>query len=179
MFEVVELPAKRKRTSRFVTVDGYQVQKLNMYTLQQGEPSVWDTELGIPHKDDENALEAAPLKAFVKKIAKKEKRQMTVSETTSARYLHNSALKADIEMGVLRRQDFIRGHWKLLAPFLDATSCPSLALNTSHRRCFTPLKTQPACLQNVEMRGYQLAGVNWLIKMYENSVNAILGGENS
>ena len=177
MFEIVELPAKRKRTSRFVTVDGYQVQKLNMYTLQQGEPSVWDTELGNPQEDDENAPEAMPLKPFVKKVAKKEKRQMTVSETTSARYLHNNAVKADIEMGVLRRQDFIRSHWKLLAPFLDGASCPSLTLNTSHRRSFTTLKTQPTCLQNVEMREYQLAGVNWLIKMYENSVNAILAGK--
>jgi hypothetical protein len=39
---------KRKRVSRFVKVDGYDVLKLNDYTLEDGEPSVYGTELSAP-----------------------------------------------------------------------------------------------------------------------------------
>lgn len=37
--------SKRKRTSRFIEVDGFMVLKLNDYTLEDGEPSVFGTEL--------------------------------------------------------------------------------------------------------------------------------------
>ena len=35
---------KRKRTSRIVTVDGHNVLKQNMYSLEEGEPSVYARE---------------------------------------------------------------------------------------------------------------------------------------
>ena len=37
---------KRKRVSRLVTVDGYKVFKSNLYSLEDGERSVWEQELG-------------------------------------------------------------------------------------------------------------------------------------
>lgn len=37
--------SKRKRTSRFIEVDGFMVLKLNDYALDEGEPSVYGTEL--------------------------------------------------------------------------------------------------------------------------------------
>ncbi|CAN7037991.1 unnamed protein product [Brassica rapa subsp. trilocularis] len=40
----------------------------------------------------------------------------------------------------------------------------------------TRLLTQPACIQG-EMRDYQLAGLNWLIRLYENGINGILADE--
>ena len=39
--------SKRKRTSRFIEVDGFMVLKLNDYTLEDGEPSVFGTELSL------------------------------------------------------------------------------------------------------------------------------------
>lgn len=39
---------KRKRTSRFVEVDGFMVLKLNDYALEDGEPSVFGSELKAP-----------------------------------------------------------------------------------------------------------------------------------
>ena len=36
--------AARKRTSRFTTVDGHTVLKKNMYTMEDGEPSVYESE---------------------------------------------------------------------------------------------------------------------------------------
>ncbi|XP_057429803.1 ISWI chromatin-remodeling complex ATPase CHR11 [Lotus japonicus] len=40
----------------------------------------------------------------------------------------------------------------------------------------TRLVTQPACIQG-KMRDYQLAGLNWLIRLYENGINGILADE--
>jgi SWI/SNF-related matrix-associated actin-dependent regulator of chromatin subfamily A member 5 len=38
------------------------------------------------------------------------------------------------------------------------------------------LLTQPACIQG-KLRDYQLAGLNWLIRLYENGINGILADE--
>ncbi|CAN8300533.1 unnamed protein product [Cochlearia groenlandica] len=40
----------------------------------------------------------------------------------------------------------------------------------------TRLLTQPTCIQG-KMRDYQLAGLNWLIRLYENGINGILADE--
>ncbi|CAM6019488.1 unnamed protein product [Sphagnum balticum] len=40
----------------------------------------------------------------------------------------------------------------------------------------TRLLVQPSCIQG-KMRDYQLAGLNWLIRLYENGVNGILADE--
>ncbi|KAK7292309.1 hypothetical protein RIF29_08087 [Crotalaria pallida] len=40
----------------------------------------------------------------------------------------------------------------------------------------TRLLTQPSCIQG-KMRDYQLAGLNWLIRLYENGINGILADE--
>jgi hypothetical protein len=56
------LDGKRKRVSTTVNVNGERVKRLNMYSLEGGEPSVWDAELGN-HEDDEDEPEVlAPTK---------------------------------------------------------------------------------------------------------------------
>ncbi|PIA61608.1 hypothetical protein AQUCO_00300848v1 [Aquilegia coerulea] len=40
----------------------------------------------------------------------------------------------------------------------------------------TRLMTQPSCIQG-KMRDYQLAGLNWMIRLYENGINGILADE--
>ncbi|KAG9144378.1 hypothetical protein Leryth_017508 [Lithospermum erythrorhizon] len=40
----------------------------------------------------------------------------------------------------------------------------------------TRLLAQPSCIQG-KMRDYQLAGLNWLIRLYENGINGILADE--
>ncbi|KGN47216.2 ISWI chromatin-remodeling complex ATPase CHR11 isoform X2 [Cucumis sativus] len=40
----------------------------------------------------------------------------------------------------------------------------------------TRLLSQPSCIQG-KMRDYQLAGLNWLIRLYENGINGILADE--
>jgi len=41
----------------------------------------------------------------------------------------------------------------------------------------TRLTSQPACIQHGKMRPYQLEGLNWLIRLYENGINGILADE--
>jgi SWI/SNF-related matrix-associated actin-dependent regulator of chromatin subfamily A member 5 len=40
----------------------------------------------------------------------------------------------------------------------------------------TRLVSQPSCIKG-KMRDYQLAGLNWLIRLYENGINGILADE--
>ena len=39
------------------------------------------------------------------------------------------------------------------------------------------LKSQPSILQGGILKDYQLAGLNWLISLYENGINGILADE--
>ena len=41
----------------------------------------------------------------------------------------------------------------------------------------TRLTKQPACIAHGKMRAYQLEGLNWMIKLYENGINGILADE--
>ena len=39
------------------------------------------------------------------------------------------------------------------------------------------LSVQPSCLQNGTLREYQLEGLNWLIRLYNNGISGILADE--
>jgi SNF2 family DNA or RNA helicase len=41
----------------------------------------------------------------------------------------------------------------------------------------TTLLTQPSCITGGAMREYQLAGLNWMIRLGENGINGILADE--
>eukprot|EP00899_Mesostigma_viride_P006788 jgi/Mesvir1/1610/Mv14573-RA.1 len=41
----------------------------------------------------------------------------------------------------------------------------------------TRLTCQPQCIKGGKMRDYQIAGLNWLIRLYENGINGILADE--
>lgn len=44
-------------------------------------------------------------------------------------------------------------------------------------RPHTRLQVQPSCIQNGELKPYQLEGLNWLINLYEGGLNGILADE--
>jgi hypothetical protein len=169
--------SKRKRTSGYVTVNGYRVKKLNMYSLEDGEPSVWDAELNDDEDEEEeeedevSVVQSAPPKSKARTPPKARE----VSQTTQDRHANNDRIRAAKEQGSHRKLEFIRHNWRFISPFLDM-ACPPPQPAT-HQRHFPALQQQPACLSNVDMRDYQLLGLNWLIKSYESSVNVILGDE--
>jgi hypothetical protein len=169
------ISGKRQRTSRFVTVDGHQVLKTNLYTLQDGEPSVWNSELGDKQYDQYNSPKKVVKKTPAKENVEERVKKVIVDEKRDIRMSHNEKIKLDIEQNQSRKLEFLRTNWNLLKPFLDQETPPPPQTNICHRS-YPPLTSQPECLKNVEMRDYQLAGINWLIKSYAAGINVILGG---
>ena len=57
-----QLPSRRKRESRFIEVDGHTVLKLNNYSLEEGESSVYKSEVqrGVAPMDQPGANANAP-----------------------------------------------------------------------------------------------------------------------
>ena len=166
------LPVKRKRKSRLVVVNGQSVFKANMYSMEEGEPSVWGKELDT-NSDSESLIERERDDPVRKKQVVR-KSPGIVSSTQRNRLEHNNIIRLDKSKGLKRRQNFIRANWKLIKPFLTAGQpCPSA---TNEVLCFPELTSQPFCLANVTMRNYQLEGVNWLIRSYASGINVILGG---
>lgn len=163
--------SKRKRTSRLIKVNGFSVFKSNNYGIDGDYGlSVWDHELNS-HKDDVDEEEVEDTKQNSWKPKKKQIVRI-ISQAAEARRKslqdHNASIRKSLEKSLLRRQEFIRQNWKLVSPFLDpAQSCPQPCTSREtiediEKFKFPVLEKQPSCLQNVEMRDYQLAGVNWV-----------------
>jgi len=177
------LTGKRKRKSRLVNIDGHAVFKSNMYSLEDGEPSVWDTELGGGENvDEEERVVKVKPQSVTRKTGPPIIRNINplFVEKRLARQSHNQSIKDDIDKRKLRRQEFLRLHWNQISPFVDPRqTCPEAPANTiaSHQDEYLPFLSQPPWLKGVQMRDYQLEGVNWLIKSYGAGTNVILGDE--
>ena len=60
---------------------------------------------------------------------------------------------------------------------LDEVKAKAEALVVNIKKSSTTLKEQPKIVQNCSLYDYQLEGVNWLISLYENNLNGILGDD--
>ena len=176
-----EVSSKRRRLSRIVHVNGYAVKRENMYSLEEGEPSVWDSEMRRgAHEETEEATDVKGQPLIAKKSGKshpkhlKKPKVLQVSEPTQAKHVNNQLIKTAIEAAKHKKRVFIGQHWKYLSPFIEGT-CPTYSEESPPSS--TTLSHQPQYLVNVNMREYQLVGLNWLIKSYEYGVNVILGDE--
>ena len=169
----------RKRNSRIMIIDGETVLKTNNYTLKEGliTEKQWTDGIHHSHENIEN------LQIYSKKRALKESsdqneneksekdhkvKKVDVDSASNSIRARNETIKANIIKNSLRRKEFLRSNWRLLAPFLDTTtqSCPPPCTDETKddidKHKFPALLTQPKCLQNVEMRDYQLEGLNWV-----------------
>ena len=181
--------AKRKLKSRFVSVNGYQVLKANNYSLEDGEPSVWSSELGS--QVDDVVERSRPVKKLKKSpsvnvLSKQQSEDLhrkaaAAAVRAAALRANNEAVKADKVKSFRRRQLFIRSNWEALSPFLDQAEPPEVPPASGEGgddgAAFRTLAKQPQCLRNVELREYQLDGINWLIETYRAGINVILGDE--
>ena len=174
-----EILGKRKRIARLMTYQGQKVYKTNMYSMEDGEKSVWDLELREgAHQDMEESIPAQKPK---QKKKSKSKSEMTVprGRNPSKYFDHNTSIKKDIAQRAVRKKEFIRSHWDLLSPFVEEQATHPVdqvtKIEPAIKHC--PLIEQPSFLSHlVELRDYQLAGLNWLISSYCNGINVILGG---
>ena len=171
----------RKRNSRIMIIDGETVLKTNNYTLKEGliSEKQWSDGALNSHENVEN-LNVNSKKRVLKQLLDKSENANDVSgkehkvkkvDVDSASYsirVRNEIIKANIVKNSLRRKEFLRSNWRLLAPFLDTTtqSCPPPCDDETkddiEKHKYPALLTQPKCLQNVEMRDYQLEGLNWV-----------------
>ena len=164
----------RKRSSRYITIDGYTINKSNNYSLETGELSVWDRELnGETTYDDTKTTPTVKKSYYVKKVKTVTEKSLAFDERKAQLHSHNEHIKADLEASHNRKKDFIRQNWRLLSPFLDPNQvCPPPPSEETIKAIESfkvpPLATQPSCLSNVEMREYQLAGVNWVRSAYHS-----------
>ena len=59
----------------------------------------------------------------------------------------------------------------------EAAEDASMMKTAQAGRRVTRLETQPTLIKNGTMRAYQLEGLNWMIKLFDNGVNGILADE--
>lgn len=151
-----------------------------MYSLESGEPSVWDKELGKAYLEGEGGCEDSIEKTRPRRRPSTTKKAAptTTSEHKVLRSEHNLKVMADQKNSFLRRKLFIKANWEHIKNFVHsgAPSDEEVA-GVKNIPSYPSLTKQPACLHNVTMRDYQLAGVNWLIKAYESGISVILGDE--
>ena len=104
------------------------------------------------------------------------KRVQTPTERTLR--AHNEAIKAAVAARDRRKLGFIVQHWGAIAPFASrGMRQPQLGEQAPRAILPLPLLAQPKSIGGVTMRDYQLAGLNYLLGMYQHGCNAILGDE--
>ena len=166
---------KRKVKSTTVMVDGHAVKRQNMYTMEEGEGSVWDRELS-GETDEAFAYHERPApKAAPKPKAKPAAR--AVSDEERERLERNSVMRQAREATATPRRQFLEPYRPLLERF-GATLGPPPRDGAAAGAPFAEdaSLSQPAQI-TVPMRDYQLRGLRWLSAMHAHGVNAILADE--
>ncbi|KAF9259046.1 hypothetical protein L218DRAFT_908811 [Marasmius fiardii PR-910] len=112
-------------------------------------------------------------KAAIQKAVKEEKKANT-----------QAVVERRAERDARRSQWFLR-HRDLIQPLLPSSSTLLSTLGTGHQSSkipYTPfheLEEQPKCISKElgEMKDYQLLGLSFLVYMYQNGMNCLLGDE--
>ena len=180
--QVVEArTSKRARRDRLMVVDGYSVLRVNNYTLQSGEPSVFDAELGA------HAPMLAPpavREVHVKQRGKSKgapQRQSKLSPDEMRRQDHNKAI--DIARATLapRRAAFLESHIAALEPFVSQVTLTHIrrmaAAAPKAGKAPPPAVHGPPSQVTATLRPHQQEGLRWLSHMFHSGVNAILADE--
>ena len=96
----------------------------------------------------------------------------------------NALIRQSITKTAIKRQAFLVHHASLFKPLLPPSNYYSKLSATvtsdAHARGFMPyheLAQQPSLIQNGEMKQYQLQGLSFLVWLFENGMNGILGDE--
>ena len=134
----------------------------------------------------EQASKAAAASKAARLAASASAPSRPISAALARRNASNAALQRDLAARQARKQCFLAEHWGVVVPFASpgmrkpTAAAAAAAREPSAAPCWAalPLTEQPrSCLSNVEMRDYQLAGLNHLIGRYRAGVNTILGDE--
>ena len=176
---------KRKIVPTMVKVGNQFVKRQNMYDMETGERSIFDSEYdgsrdaAFAPRDRPDRAAAAAVASVAPKIQPKPPRETSAGE--KRRTSNNEAIKADVAILEERRAHFFAAHSQRIAPFVEKS-----VLHSVHATCKAtpppparrPLMAQPESVSGGEMRDYQLAGLDWLVDSYErHGLCPILGDE--
>jgi hypothetical protein len=159
----------RERTSTVIQIDGHTVLKENNYVVK-GLGYVYGDNTAVAPKEKKRK----PTTVSADPQQRKAPRVQTAAET--ARQTHNLKIKRRIAGKADARLQHLAKQQDILKPFLDdvtrvklLTLPMSKSLSEPNREMFL----QPEAIQ-ADMRDYQLAGLNWMVKMHDKNLGMIL-----
>ena len=176
----------RKTKARVIMIDGEPVLRSNAYTMEDGEPSVFDKELDKDAREE--GREAGMRTSYVFEEKKKGKprkpygprkpKVMTEADEENSR--HNKEMMREIELAKKKRAYYLKNHMKALAPFVEEKVRDKIIADgeayAPSEKILTPVDNQPEKIKAV-LREYQLEGIRWMTRMYDDGCSCILADE--
>ncbi len=105
---------------------------------------------------------------------------MALDPQHAARLAHNFDVRNEVQRRELVRALYLKQHLDKLRTFVTPAVAMTIEAKAAHAPTdYTlpePVQEQPACIKG-EMREYQVAGLQWLVKCYDHGINAILADE--
>ena len=180
----------RKTKARVIMIDGEPVLRSNAYTMEGGEPSVFDKELGGGGEEEDGGAGGRtrynfePAKRKYTKSGKPRKPYVRKqkNEEEAACGKHNREIAREIEVAQGKRACYLARHAKALAPFVDAKVLDRIKdaaerdAGSVESKVLAPVDNQPESIKAV-LREYQLEGIRWMVRMYDDGCSCILADE--
>lgn len=105
-------------------------------------------------------------------------RVKTNEEEACAR--HNREIEKEIALAHQKRAAYLSRHAKALAPFVEERVLEKIretaAGYTPSEKVLTPVDNQPETIKAV-LREYQLEGIRWMVRMFDDGCSCILADE--
>ena len=160
--------SKREKKSTLVYIDGHAVLAKNNYQMK-----------GLSYQYGTDFETAPPSKPKLQPAAKSKapSKPRAVTQQETKRLEHNAAIKERIENKKERRIQFLASNLTTMEPFLDEHVVEKLkAVTNTVTKDSHEIFLQPDAIQ-ADMRDYQMAGLNWMVKMHESNLGMVLGDE--
>jgi len=179
----------RKTKARVIMIDGEPVLRSNNYSLTEGEPSVFDKELGAGEDGTEEEAGRTqyvfePTKVRRQYVRKKPRVPKVATDEEVKCAKNNREISKAIEDAHMRRSKYLQAQMKALDPFItpqvkNAILDRAEAYEASQKgpqKVLMPVENQPAMIKAV-LREYQLEGLRWNVGMYDQGCSCILADE--
>lgn len=176
----------RKTKARVIMIDGEPVLRSNNYTLTEGEPSVFDAELGEETANEEGRTRYVFEQQKEKRnyVRKKPRAPKVETEDEVKAGKNNKEILKAIEDAQARRSKYLKAQIKHLEPFITPQVKNSIFDRAERydesqkgpQKVLMPVENQPSMIKAV-LREYQLEGLRWNVGMYDQGCSCILADE--
>ena len=188
----------RRRTSRVtkarvIMIDGQPVLRSNNYSLTEGEPSVFSSELGggdgSPATNEGGGRELRPTRTSYVFEQKKPRKPYTRTKPRKPKVLtadeeatavNKKDIQKDIELAISKRAKYLHQQISHLKPFMEEKAVQALEERAGKfepsDKLLMPVENQPASITAV-LREYQLEGLRWAVRMFDQRCSCILADE--